>query len=162
MEAWRPDALPELMAKHSISLREAMAMGRGARLVVARRKVHNLVVTTALPLLGDVLVGADSPCFAYLAWGTGSTTPVVGDTQLTAEAGRVAPAQTVRSSLTLIIDAYAPRSTCSVNIQECGIFGGATATATANTGRMFCHYLLAYDNTAGLNDLSFDYELTIG
>jgi hypothetical protein len=49
---------------------------------------------------------------------------------------------------------------CTYAIEEVGIFGDA-ASATPDSGTLFSHALLEEDNSAGANDLTFDYELTV-
>jgi hypothetical protein len=120
-------------------------------------KVDNLVVNNGLELLASLLIGESSP-LSYHAIGTGTTTPAATDTQLTTEVSRRAITYKITSGDTVILQTYFLAALCTYNLKEGGVYGGS-ASASANSGTLFSHYLLGFDNTAGLSDLIFLYEV---
>ena len=64
----------------------------------------------------------------------------------------------------LNIDTYSTFFTAGEStyaIEEAGIFGH-DATGVADSGVLFSHWLVSFDNSGGVYDLTFDYVLTIG
>jgi hypothetical protein len=120
-------------------------------------KVDNLVVNNGLGMMASLLIGESSP-LSYHAIGTGTTTPAATDTQLTTEVSRRAITYKITSGDTVIVQTYFLAALCTYNLKEGGVYGGS-ASASANSGTLFSHYLLAFDNTAGLSDLIFLYEV---
>jgi len=140
----------------------AYPAGSGFKFPVYQNTVHNLVVTAGKELVADLLIDDASTGLTYHAIGTSGTAPAVGDTTLGTEAAR--KAWTIRSRATNIItlEVFYLASEATFNISEAGVFGGATASTSADSGILFSHYLQAYDNSAGLVDLTFEYTLEIG
>lgn len=122
----------------------------------------NLVVDSGLALVGNMLVDTEDVGLTYHAIGTGTATPATGDTALATETARKAWTSKVQVGATLTYTVFYLASECSYNIAEVGVFGSATASASAGSGTLFSRLLQAYDNSAGLVDLTFEYELTIG
>jgi hypothetical protein len=120
-------------------------------------KVDNLVVNNGLGLVASLMIGDSSP-LSYHAIGTGTTAPATTDTQLTTEVSRRPITYMITSGNTVILQTYFLSALCTYNLKEGGIYGG-DATATANSGTLFSHYLLSFDNSAGLSDLIFLYEV---
>lgn len=121
---------------------------------------HNLVTTLGKALVGKLLTGQESTGITYMAIGTGTTAPAVGDTQLVAEVKRKEIVDKVVSAGTITLSVFMLASECTYSIQEIGFFG-ALATAAANSGTLFSRVLKAKDNSAGLKDLTFQYTLTV-
>lgn len=121
---------------------------------------HNLVTTLGKALVGKLLTGQESTGITYVALGTGTTAPAVGDTQLVTEVTRKALVDKVVSGGTITLSVFFLASECTYSIQEVGFFG-AQATSTANSGTLFSRVLKAQDNSAGLSDLTFQYTLTV-
>ncbi len=132
----------------------------------ARRKAHNLITTLAKELIARFLAeeSGDDTGITYLAIGTGTTAPAITDTTLTTETKRKAVGTPVyRVSNRLQFKGYFPSADCNVFVKEVGLFGHSTATATINTGTIFNHALLSYDNSGGSpSDLTFYVILSIG
>lgn len=125
---------------------------------------ENLITTVGKNMVGDMLIdtsGWDTG-FTYHGIGTGSTTPVVGNTTMNTEVKRKALSSKSRSVNVLTLSTFFPVADCTYDIQECGIFGHSTATSTIDTGVLFSHYLSDFDNSGGNYDLTFEYILTIG
>jgi len=124
--------------------------------------VTNLVVSSGKNLAADLLLDQETTGLTYHAIGTNSTAPALGNTTLGAEAARKAWTIRSRSANTITLEVFYLASEATHNIAEAGVFGGATASATANSGKLFSRYLQAYNNSAGLVDLTFEYVLEIG
>ncbi|MBM3131955.1 MAG: hypothetical protein FJZ95_02835 [Chloroflexi bacterium] len=94
----------------------------------------------------------------YYAIGTGTTPPAASDTQLATETGRKTFTEINYNSATfeLTITTFFAAADCTYDIQEVGIFGGASATATANTGKLADRALVSFDNSLGSYDLTFE------
>jgi len=141
-----------LTARHRITGEEIVIEGK------------NLITTVGKQLIGDMLIDASGydTGLTYQAIGTSSTSPTVSDTQLGAEAARKAVTSKSRSGNEITFSTFFTAAESSYNIQEAGIFGHSTATSSPNTGILFSHWLVSFDNSAGNYDLTFDYVLTIG
>ena len=124
---------------------------------------ENLIVTTGKGLVGDMLIDASGfdTGLTWQAIGTSNTAPVIGDTQLTTEAARLAITSRTRSGNVATFSTFFTAAQSTFNIKEAGIFGHSTANAAANSGVMFNHYLVSFDNSGGLYDLTFDTALTL-
>ena len=127
---------------------------------VYEKTVHNLIVTGGKVLVADLLIGDVTTSLTYHAIGTDNTAPAVGDTALTSEAARKAFTTKLNSSNEITLSCFYTAAQSSYDIKECGIFGGA-ASAVADSGTLFSHYLQTQDNSAGNFDLTFDYVLKI-
>lgn len=133
------------------------------RLLIAEKIIPNIIVNNGLYLLGDMIREASGydTGLTYMALGTGTATPLAADTQLTTEVARKAITGSSRSGAAVTISTFWTAAQSTYNIKEVGLFGHSTASATANSGMLFTHALLSYDNSAGLYDLTFDYVLTL-
>lgn len=136
-------------------------------LLVARRSAPNLVVTlgkqlTARLLLQGVGVVSGHVGPTYQAIGTGTTAPNVGDTQLQTETARnpITSAPDTGSNLATWAT-YFTAAQSTTHIKEVGVFGDG-ASGTVNSGVLFSRALLDYDNSAGLNNITLAYVLTVG
>ena len=131
---------------------------------IAQVTSENLIVTSGKELVAKMLMdesGYDTG-LTYCAIGTGSITPLASDTTLTTEVERKAITLKSRSSNEVTYSTYFLASEATYNIQEVGLFGHSTATATPDSGVLFNHALLAYDNSSGAVDLTIDVIITFG
>ncbi len=141
------------------------AYKKGTKEVVAVIESHNVIPTVGKQFVGDMLIDKDvghDTGITYCAIGTSNTTPAVTDTQLTAEANRKQITSRSRVSNVITLSTFFTAADCTYNIKEAGEFGHSTATATPNSGKLFAHWLVTFDNSTGNYDLTFDYVLTIG
>ncbi len=145
----------------SLDLNEAIAEAVKRGLCVHEQTVDNLVVTTGKQLMAELLSGEESTGVAYHEIGTGVTAPALTDVALTTSALRKAVTNKARSGNQVQVSTFYLASECTLAIKEAGVFGGDAATGTAGSGKMLCHYLQSYDNSAGTYDLTFEYTLTI-
>ena len=131
---------------------------------ITRVTSDNLIVTSGKELVAKMLIdetGYDTG-LTYCAIGTGSTTPIASDTTLTAEAARKAITLKSRNGNEVTYSTYFLASEATYNIQEVGLFGHSTATITPDSGVLFNHALLSYDNSSGAVDLTIDIIVTFG
>ena len=132
--------------------------------VVKTIRVNNLIPTVLKELVARMMIdesGYDTG-ITYFAIGTSNTTPLITDTILGNEVSRKAITKKERASNIITLSTYFVSTSCDYNIKEIGAFGHSTATATKDTGVLAGHALLAYDNSSGNYDLSFDYIFTFG
>jgi len=128
---------------------------------VYEQTVDNLVVTAGKTLVADFLLSlAGEIGLTFHAIGTDGTAPVIGDTTLGAEAARKAWTAKGRSGTVITYEVFYLASEATFSIAEAGVFG-KDASATPDSGVLFSHYLQAYDNSAGLVDLTFEYILEV-
>lgn len=161
MRGWKRGVIPALLgAGKTLKEAQEIALRCGALRHISR--VDNLIVTAGKGLVGDLMVDEESAGLAYHAIGTGTTTPSASDTELTTEVERKLWASRDRTGNTVDLSAFYPAAECTYNIKEAGVFGGAAASATPDSGTLFSHYLQSYDNSAGSVDLTFDYSVEIG
>jgi hypothetical protein len=136
---------------------------RGTDKVARILEGNNLIVTVGKEQIGDMLIDAAGydTGLTYCAIGSDNTPPTIVDTVLGTEENR--RPITVKSRVTNVItlSTYFSYADCTYAIEEAGIFGH-DATGVADSGVLFSHWLVSFDNTGGLYDLTFDYELTIG
>ena len=141
----------------SEAINEAVKRG----LCVHEQTVDNLVVTAGKQLLADLLIDVETTGIAYHEFGTGATAPGLADTALTTASVRKAVTSKSRSGNQVLVSTFYLASESAYAIKEAGIFGGSLASSTPGSGKMLCHYLQTYDNSAGMYDLTFEYALTI-
>lgn len=121
-------------------------------------EADNLVVDTGLSLALQCLTpgGDGNPLslpLTYCAIGTGTTTPAHTDTTLTTESARAQITLGAVVAADSTIQTFMPSAIAGIHIKEVGLFGGATASETADSGTLFSHALLDYDNSVNLFDL---------
>lgn len=123
---------------------------------------QNLIVLSGKVLVAKMLNDEEDGGLTYHAIGTDATAPDAADVLLGTESNRKAWTTRIRTSNVILHTMFYLASECTYDIQECGVFGSAAASASLDTGVLFSRYLQPYDNTAGLVDLTFEYELTLG
>jgi hypothetical protein len=160
VRAWKRGVI-ESYLNQGLSLKEAMIEAERSVALVYENTVHNLVVDAGKELAGDLFINQETAGFTYHAIGTGATTPADSDSHLTTEVARKLWIAKTRTANTVYFSQFYLAAECTFNIKEAGVFGGAAASATPGSGRLFCHYLQPYDNSAGLVDLTFEYELEV-
>lgn len=135
---------------------------------VAVLRGKNLIVTVGKQQVGDMLIdtaGYDTG-LTYCAIGTDDTAPAVGQTQLVDEGGGAAMRDIITSKSRLVnvltLSTFFASADCSIFIKEAAIFGHSTAGAAENSGIMWSRWLVSFDNTGALYDITITYILTIG
>ena len=124
----------------------------------------NLVTTAGKELVGDLLIDRTDydTGMTYHAIGSDATAVAVSDTTLTVEEARKAITSRTRSGAVITFSTFFTAAECTYDIQEAGVFGHSTASATPDSGILCSHYLVDFDNSGGLYDLTFDLVWTVG
>lgn len=118
--------------------------------------VPNLVVTTGKNYIASRMVGTSSTVMNGMAIGTGTATPVVGDTGLGTEAGRVALSTFTASSNAVTATATFPAGTGTGAITEAGIFNNSTSGGT-----MLCRTTFPVVNKAAGDSIAITWVITV-
>lgn len=159
IRAFRAGVIPYLLSR-GMTLEEAVQFAIHAGFLRHENTVHNLVTTAGKVLVADFLMGETRTGINYHAIGTSPTAPAIGDVKLGVEAARKAVTSIARSSVSVLVSTFYTAAQCTFNIKEVGLFGNG-ATAVADSGTLFNHAAQDEDNSAGLNDLTFEYEVVI-
>lgn len=95
------------------------------------RSIHNLVVTNGKSRIAQLINGVSTNFFEYVGIGTGTTSPVVGDTDLEAEVTReLATTSEDPTGTAKWVNVFTFSSGESYAITETGIFDGSASGAT--------------------------------
>lgn len=154
--AFTPGLIPKLM-QSGMNLREAMATAKEKGDLHHVVETHNVITTVGRQLLARRMSGQETVGLAYMAIGTGTTTPVISNTQLGSESLRKVFTECYQGDVYLYSSVFFLASECSFFIKEGGLFGGAAAIASANTGSLFCRFLVGEDNSVNRFDLSIQH-----
>ena len=119
------------------------------------KKVPNLVVTVGKNYIASRMVGTSSTIMSHMAIGTGTGTPIAGDTTLGTEAVRVALATFTASTNTVTATATFPASGAAVPVTEAGIFNDGT------TGSMLCRTTFPVVNKAAGDSIAITWVVTV-
>ena len=125
---------------------------------------HNMTVAAGLDLLILLLAQqAGVTTYSglnYCAIGTSSVGPDSSQTELVSEIGRNQfSSPIVVSGNQLSTQTFFPAASCSVVIQELGIF--AMANGAVNSGTMYARAMALYDNSSLAEDLIVSWSLAI-
>jgi hypothetical protein len=112
-------------------------------------------------LVAQLLIDTETTGLTFHAIGTDATAPSLADTTLGTEFARKAFSLRERAANILSLSVFYLAGEATANITEAGVFGGATASATPDSGTLFSHYLQTFNNSGGDFDLTFEYELEI-
>jgi hypothetical protein len=124
---------------------------------------HNLITTVGVALIGDMLIdetGYDTG-LTYCAIGSSDTAVAVADTTLGTESARKAVTAKSRSGAEITYSTFFTAAESTYAIEEAGMFGHSTASATPDSGVLFNHYLVSFDNSGGLYDITIEVVFTI-
>jgi hypothetical protein len=132
--------------------------------LVARREVNNLWTTVGKSFVANTLaaVAGYNVGVTYCAIGIGVTEPALTDTILTNEATRKAVSSRTVTGTQLVISTFFTAAESTYMIKEIGLFGHSDATATVNTGKLFAHALLDYDNATSATNVTITWTLSVG
>lgn len=133
---------------------------REARQVV---EAHNLITTFGrTQILNFIGASGTTTAFAkYYAVGTGTIFKVdASDPQLTNEIFRAVPASYSVIGSQVTITTNFTSSQANASYTEAGIFGGSSASGTANSGSLFTHLLYNYTKT-NLSGITSDYVISL-
>lgn len=126
---------------------------------------HNTVMTSGKILIARMLAdesGWDTG-LTFCEVGTNTVTPVVTDTNIGAVTDRVAlvdPSR--RTSNRVQFRAFFAAGDIGANLQATGLYGHSTASIADQSGELFNHAKINFDNTTGAKDLTIVIEITFG
>lgn len=124
--------------------------------VKEEHKVKNLVVSTGKTYIAARMQGTSIPTvMGFMAIGTGTATPAVGNTTLGVEAGRVALASFSSSSNQVTATATFPAGTGTGAITEAGIFNANSG------GTMLCRTTFPVVNKAAGDSIAITWVVTV-
>lgn len=124
--------------------------------VKEEHKVKNLVVSAGKTYIAARMQGTSIPTvMGYMAIGTGTATPAVGNTTLGVEAGRVALASFSSSSNQVTATATFPAGTGTGAITEAGIFNANSG------GTMLCRTTFPVVNKAAGDSIAITWVVTV-
>lgn len=160
VQAFTAGLVPSLMAK-GMQLREAMAEAEKLGGLQYVHKTHNLVTTAGRHFLARRLSGEETVGITYMAIGTGTAAPAISDTQLESESLRKLLTEGYQGDVFTYSSIFLLASECSFYIKEGGLFGGAAAGAAADSGSLFCRFLIGEENTVNRFDLSIQHTTEV-
>jgi hypothetical protein len=120
------------------------------------KKVPNLVVTVGKNYIASRMVGTASTVMNGMAIGTGTGTPIAGDTTLGTEAGRVALSAFTASTNTVTATATFAAGIATGAITEAGIFNNSTSGGT-----MLCRTTFPVVNKAAGDSIAITWVVTV-
>ena len=119
------------------------------------KKVPNLVVTVGKNYIASRMVGTSSTVMSHMAIGTGTGTPIAGDTTLGTEAGRVALTAFTASTNTVTATATFSAGTGTGAITEAGILNGSSG------GTLLCRTTFPVVNKAAGDSIAITWVVTV-
>ena len=123
--------------------------------VKSAMKVPNLVVTVGKNYIASRMVGTASTVMSHMAIGTGTGTPIAGDTTLGTEAGRVGLTSFTASTNTVTATATFPAATGTGAITEAGILNGSSG------GTLLCRTTFPVVNKAAGDSIAITWVVTV-
>jgi hypothetical protein len=117
--------------------------------------VPNLVVTNGKNYIASRMVGTASTVMSHMSIGTGTATPIVADSTLGTEAGRVALSAFTASANAVTATATFPAGTGTGAITEAGIFNASSS------GAMLCRTTFPVVNKASGDSIAITWVITV-
>ena len=117
--------------------------------------VPNLVVTNGKNYIASRMVGVASTVMSHMAIGTGTATPIAGDSTLGTEAGRVTLSSFTSSANAVTGTATFPAGTGTGAITEAGIFNASSS------GAMLCRTTFPVVNKASGDSIAITWVITV-
>lgn len=132
---------------------------------------ENLIMAVGKAQLGDMLIdvaGYDNG-ITYCALGDDDTAPATGQTELGDEGGtgpggaamRLAITYKARFINTITLSTFFTAAQSTLAIKEASMFGH-DANGVKDSGIMFSRWIVTFDNSGALYDITISYILTIG
>ena len=161
LRAWVKGALPFIAAHDRLTLKEAQISAVEFGYLVDEQITNNLITTSGLSQVVKQLTDDEATGITMCALGTTDTAVTIADVALNQEVARKAITTREDSGATADFSTFFTAAECTYYIEEIGLFAGASATTSAESGRMFNHWLQEYDNSLGTYDLTIDVTLTV-
>ena len=127
-------------------------------------EAHNLVVTAGKVLTARMLMddtGFDTG-LTYCEVGTNTTAAALSDTTIGTVTKRNAITAKLRTSNRVQYRTFFASADIIANLKASGLYGHSTATATNQSGELFNHVKISFDNTSNTKDLTIVHEITFG
>ena len=156
LSAFRPNTIARLMG-YGLSLNDAILEARKLGEERRRVEVSNLVTTVGKQFIARRITGEEPTGLTYFACGTGTAAPAVTDIALDTETLRKLLTECEQGDANFYSSVYLLASECSFYIKEGGLFGGSAAGAAADSGSLLCRFLLDFDNTTLMQDLTIQH-----
>jgi hypothetical protein len=119
------------------------------------KKVPNLVVTVGKNYIASRMVGTSATVMSHMAIGTGTGSPIVGDTTLGTSAYRAALSTFTASTNTVTATATFAAGNGTGAITEAGIFNDSSA------GTMLCRTTFPVVNKAAGDSIAITWVITV-
>lgn len=119
------------------------------------REVKNLVVTTGKAYIASRMSSNTTVIMSHMALGTSNTSPVVGNTGLTTQVGRVALDSTATVGPTTTYIGTFPAGTATGTIAEAGIFNASSG------GSMLCRTNFNEVNKGAADTIVITWNVTV-
>jgi hypothetical protein len=119
------------------------------------RDLNNLVVTTGKNFIASRMVGTASAVMSHMAVGSGTSSPVVGDTALGGELGR---ASLTSGTATNAVATYVATFNAGIGtgaVTEAGLFNSGVG------GTMLCRTVFAVVNKGAADTMTVTWTVTI-
>ena len=117
--------------------------------------VPNLVVTVGKNYIASRMAAASATVMSHMAIGTGTATPVAGNTTLGTEAGRVALTSFTATNNTVTASATFPAGTGTGAITEAGILNAASS------GTLLCRTVFPVVNKAAGDSIAITWAVSV-
>ena len=156
LSAFPPGLLQQMMDK-GLSLNRAIHLARYLGREIVSVETENLVTTVGKQFIARRITGEEITGLTYMAVGTGTATPAVTDVALDTETLRKLLTECEQGDANFYSSVYLLASECSFYLKEGGLFGGAAASAAADSGSLLCRFLLDFDNTTLQQDLTIQH-----
>lgn len=117
--------------------------------------VPNLVVTVGKTYIASRMVGTSAGVMSHMAIGSGTASPVVGDTTLGTELGRVSLSSFASSANVVNATCTFPAGTATGAITEAGIFNNVS------NGTMLCRTTFPVVNKLEGDSISINWVITV-
>jgi hypothetical protein len=117
--------------------------------------VPNLVVTVGKNYIASRMASNSATIMSHMAIGTGTGTPIAGDTALGIEAGRVSVSSFSASTNTVTATATFPAGTGTGAITEAGILNGSSS------GTLLCRTTFPVVNKASSDSIAITWVITV-
>lgn len=119
------------------------------------REIDNLVVTAGKGFIASRMVGTSAAVMSHMAVGTGTTSPVVGNTTLETEAARVSLTSGTASGAVATYAATFGAGTGTGALTEAGILNAGSG------GTMLCRTVFPVVNKGAADGMTITWTVTI-
>jgi hypothetical protein len=161
LRAFQPGLIPYLQMRRGMGLNEAIQEAMRLGGMVYEKKSHNMVTTAGKQFIARHLSGQETVGLTYFAIGTGTNAPAISDVHLQTEHIRKPMTECYQGDVYTYSSVFLLASEGAFHLTEGGLFGGAAAGVAANSGILYCRFLMDDDNSAGVNDLTLQHTVEV-